>query len=311
MNNKRLFVITICYLTLSGWGFYAHEQINQYAIYTLDPEVILFFKKNLPYLKKHASDPDKRRYVNDKEAAKHYLDVENYEQHIDSIPRRFADALSKYGEEKLNQNGIVPWQIYNSYLNLVSAFKEKDNQRILKSAVDLAHYIGDAHVPLHTTHNHNGQLTNQHGIHGFWESRLPELFWNDYNLIVGKAYYITNPLTEAWNIVNTSHKLVDTVLTMQKQLDANINLDEKFEFSKRKGTLQKQYSTVYSKRYQSMTNNSVERRLRASVHAIGSFWYTAWINSGQPKLLNDTNKKRALRPLQKHQNTRLRLLLFG
>jgi hypothetical protein len=31
-------------------------------------------------------------------------------------------------------------------------------------------------------------------------------------------------------------------------------------------------------------NGMVERRLRASIQAIASFWYTAWIDAGQPDL---------------------------
>ena len=28
----------------------------------------------------------------------------------------------------------------------------------------------------------------------------------------------------------------------------------------------------------------VERRMRDAVFAVGSFWYTAWVNAGQPDL---------------------------
>ena len=66
------------------------------------------------------------------------------------------------------------------------AFIEKDSDKILKYSADLGHYIADAYVPLHTTENYNGQLTGQKGIHAFWESRLPELFSEDYNYLVDK-----------------------------------------------------------------------------------------------------------------------------
>lgn len=52
------------------------------------------------------------------------------------------------------------------------AFRQRNSKRILRIATDMGHYIGDAHVPLHTTSNYNGQKTGQHGIHGFWESRV-------------------------------------------------------------------------------------------------------------------------------------------
>jgi hypothetical protein len=58
---------------------------------------------------------------------------------------------------------------------LTNAFKEKSVAKILKLSAELGHYIADSHVPLHASSNHDGQSTNQKGIHGFWESRVPEL----------------------------------------------------------------------------------------------------------------------------------------
>ena len=205
----------------SSWGFFAHKRINQLAIFTLPEGMIGFYKNNHKYITEHAIDPDKRRYADTAEAPRHYLDVENYENHIDSIPEKWNDAVNKYGAKKISKDGMVPWQIQRTYYNLVRAFKERDSLRILRYSADLGHYVADAHVPLHTTNNHNGQLTNQTGIHGFWESRIPELFAKNYNLLVGKATYIENPLKEAWKIVKNTHTMVDTVLSFEKEIKRN------------------------------------------------------------------------------------------
>jgi hypothetical protein len=53
--------------------------------------------------------------------------------------------------------------------------EEKNEAAILRLSADFGHYLGDLNVPLHTTMNYNGQLTGQEGIHGFWESRNPEI----------------------------------------------------------------------------------------------------------------------------------------
>jgi hypothetical protein len=34
----------------------------------------------------------------------------------------------------------------------------------------------------------------------------------------------------------------------------------------------------------------VERRMRQSIFAVASFWYTAWVNAGQPDLKNCSGK---------------------
>lgn len=282
----RIIISSILICCLSSWGFFGHEQINKSAIYTLPEEIILFFKTNQDYIIKHASDPDKRRYIDTLEGARHYLDVELFEPCIDSIPRNYQDAVKKYGINKLNKHGLLPWQIQKTSLLLTHAMKIKDGHQILKYSTELAHYIGDAHVPLHTTENHNGQLTNQHGIHGFWESRIPELYFDSYNLWTGKAKYISNTLIESWFIVKSSNLLVDSVLKIEKKVDSMFPSDKKFTFSKRKNILVKQYAKDYCEAYQKLSNNLTERRFRSSIQSIGNFWFTAWVNAGQPYLNN-------------------------
>jgi hypothetical protein len=276
----------ILVLLCSSWGFYGHRRINQLAVFTLPEPMLVFYKNNYKYISEHAADADKRRYAVASEAPKHYLDVENYESHIDSIPEKWKDALAKYGQEKLDQDGIVPWQIQRSYYSLVNAFKERDSLKILKASSDLGHYVADAHVPLHTTNNHNGQLSNQAGIHAFWESRIPELFAKNYNLLVGKAVYIENPLKEAWKIVKNTHTMVDTVLRFEAELNQKYPADQKYDFSFRGRNLLKQYSVDYSKTYQDMMKGMVERQMRAAILKVGSFWMSAWIDAGQPDLRN-------------------------
>lgn len=284
---KRLTILSaliIPILFCTSWGFFAHRQINQLAIFTLPPPMIGFYKNAGKYLTEHAVDPDKRRYIDTLEAPRHYLDVENYEDNIDSIPEKYNDAVLKYGLKKLQADGIVPWQIQRSYYSLVNAFKNHDSLKILKYSAELGHYIGDAHVPLHTTRNHNGQLTNQVGIHAFWESRLPELFSANYNFVVGPAAYIENPLKKAWQMVKHAHSLLDTVLRFEAQLNQSFRPDQKYSFVKKGNLLTKQYGLAYSKAYQDLMNGMVEKQMRRAISAIGSFWYSAWVDAGQPVL---------------------------
>jgi len=35
----------------------------------------------------------------------------------------------------------------------------------------------------------------------------------------------------------------------------------------------------------------IERRMRQSIYAIASFWYTAWVNAGQPDLKKLSGKE--------------------
>lgn len=274
------------WLSLSAWGFFAHMQINQLAIYTLPQGLSRFYKNNSKYISDHAVDPDKRRYSDTLEAPRHYLDVEVYEKHIDSIPIKWEDALQKYGPKKLQESGTLPWQIQKSYYKLVNAFKARDSVRILLYSAYLGHYLGDAHVPLHTTENHNGQLTNQAGIHAFWESRLPELFAKDYSFLVGRANYIENPLVAAWKIVKHTHTLVDSTLILEQELKREFPAYKRYSYSRRKGQVLKQYSESYARAYSNKLNHMVEKQMRRSIKSIGDFWFSAWVDAGQPRMEN-------------------------
>jgi hypothetical protein len=284
---KSFFISAILVLGLlmfSSWGFFAHQHINRFAVFTLPVGMIRFYKSNIKYISDHAVDPDKRRYADTAEAPRHYLDVEHYEDNIDSIPEKWADALKKYGPVKMSSNGILPWQIQRSYYKLVEAFAARDSLRILIYSAYIGHYLADAHVPLHTTQNHNGQLTNQVGIHAFWESRLPELFYKEYSYVVGKAGYVESPLKRGWKIVKNTHTLVDSVLRGEKETAKSFPSYEKQSFSKRKKIVLKQYSKEYSRAYHTWMNTMVERQMRSSILEVGNFWYTAWVDAGQPSL---------------------------
>jgi hypothetical protein len=179
-------------LQSGSWGFFGHRHINYHAVFLLPPAMVSFYKKNIRYLADHAVDPDKRRYAIAEEAPRHYIDMDHYLQGPkDSLPQKWDDAVLLFSEDTLNAHGIAPWWIMVMQARLKKAFKECNADAILKISADLGHYIADVHVPLHASSNHNGQKTDQLGIHGFWESRLPELYAEkQYDFIIGPAAYL-------------------------------------------------------------------------------------------------------------------------
>lgn len=268
-----------------AWGFWAHQRINRLAVFTLPPDMLVLYKKNLEYVTAHAVDPDKRRYAMDGEAPRHYIDIDHYGEYpFDNVPRQWKAAEEKFTRDTLEAFGIVPWHIHRSYFNLVEAFKAGQLERIMKISADIGHYIADSNVPLHTTENYNGQLTNQKGIHGLWESRLPELFGEEYDYFLGKSRYIDDVLDEAWSSVLESHLALDSVLKFERILTEKMPSDRKYSFENRNNILGKAYSRAFCDAYHEMLAGQVERRMRASIIRVGSVWYTAWVDAGQPDL---------------------------
>jgi hypothetical protein len=333
------------------------------AVFTLPPEMIGFYKKNIEYITEHAVDPDKRRYATKHEAVRHYIDIDSWgENALKDVPWIFDDALMKYADYKLinrldtlglqlqysrdtvniyldhksyaistdtfrqffrnevmpqyyeddwtvsnlavrdiledydidgdlhikdefSQEGILPYHLNTMYYWLVKAFQDGDYEKILRLSAEYGHYIGDAHVPLHTTKNYNGQLTDQVGIHAFWESRLPELYADsEYSFLVGKALYIKKPLKYFWGIVEESHSLLPDVLDTEKELTQTFPEDQQMCYDERLDRTIKTQCPEFSRAYHDRMDGMVERRMQDAVLSIGSVWFSAWLDAGQPDL---------------------------
>lgn len=354
------------------WGFFGHRRINRLAVFTLPPEMIGFYKKNIEYLTEHAVDPDKRRYATRFEAPRHFIDIDHWGEYpFPQVPRNWIDALMRYTDlyavtaqgdtlhilgphviavegnelvftdsldrrwqtkaltigvyrdffrrqimpqyyedawvvqpdslqallgvafdcreafavDGFSEYGIVPYHLLNMQNALTEAFRQGSVARILRLSAEFGHYIADAHVPLHTTENYNGQLTGQVGIHAFWESRVPELFAdNTYNFFVGKARYIEQPRDYFWGVVLTSHRMVDSVLRVERELSETFPSDKQYCFDERLGATIRTQCREYAQAYQERLNGQMERRMRESILAVGNVWYTAWVDAGQPDL---------------------------
>ncbi|MGZ5133655.1 MAG: zinc dependent phospholipase C family protein [Flavitalea sp.] len=248
--------------------------------------MLVLYKPSIQFLAEHAVDPDKRRYAIAEEGPRHYIDIDHYGKYpFETLPRKWNDAVQQYTSDTLMRYGIVPWWIQTMLQRLTTAFREKNQAKILKLSAEIGHYIADAHVPLHACSNHNGQFTNQHGIHGFWESRIPELLADkEWDFFIGKAIYVANPLPFTWERILESAAAADSVLSIEKKLSITFPTDRKYSFEDRNGIMVRQYSIPFTIAYNRMLGNMVERRMRQSTLAVASFWYTAWINAGQPDL---------------------------
>lgn len=287
--RKRFVYLNLLLLSFNipvfGWGFDAHKHINRCAVFTLPYEMFRFYKRYLGYITESAVNPDKRRYAVKDEAARHYIDLDYYpKSDIEKLSAYWQQVIQYYSIDTLEEHGIVPWHIYRMKHALTTAFYNRDVEQILRISADIGHYIADANVPLHTSKNYNGQLTGQEGIHGLWETRLPELFKHHYNLLTGKAYYIKDTQKEAWKAVVRAHALADNALLLEKELSISFNPTQKFSFEKKGTVMRKVYSRAYAKAYHRLLEGQVEQQMRASIQMVGNFWFTCWVDAGKPNL---------------------------
>lgn len=266
MKRLRVYLPALIILLLcSSWGYFAHHRINRLAVYTLPRGMAPFYKKHIDFITEHAITADKRRYVDSAEKPRHYFNADRYgKTPFTTVPRKWKDAAAKYSKDTLLKHGTLPWTIQQNYYWLVQAFKDHDTSAILRTSANLAHYLADAHVPLHLVLNHDGQLSHQNGIHALWESRLPELFAGAYKPTQVKARYINNPLTEAFKICRASYQSADTVLRAERMLNKRFPADKKYAMVVRGKRKLKDYSPEYCRAYHKALNGMVERRMRAA-----------------------------------------------
>ncbi len=217
------------------------------------------------------------RYSNEIELPKDLINLSVIKENKDINKVLFNNQLAAYG--------TLPFFLEEFYKRLVYAFESRKTHSILKISADIGHYISDAHVPLHTTVNYNGQLTDQLGIHAFWESRLPELFAErDYDFLVGQAQYVDDIQSYIWTVIIGSHAHLPKVLQEEAELRKKFRSELQFCFDERSDVTQRLQCPEYSKAYHESLNGMVEERMRESISAIGNFWYSAWIDAGQPDL---------------------------
>ena len=171
---KKLFITLTLVLVLpvlsNGWGFFAHKTIAQVAIYTLPSSMQAFYFRHMEQLVKLSIAPDERRETDDAEAPRHFIDMDHFgDDPFNDMPKAWDAATAKYTADTLRKYGTVPWTVLEVKEKLTEAFRQRDTTAIIALSADLCHYVADAYVPLHTTVNYDGQLSNQTGMHSLWE----------------------------------------------------------------------------------------------------------------------------------------------
>lgn len=272
-----------------GWGFWAHKQIHRRAVQAMPEPVAAFFREYATFLIEHSIDADDRRRIDPTEAEQHFIDIDRYGKYpFPELPRRFEDAVKKYTLDTVRANGVVPWRIAAFTDSLTHAFKMKNLDKMLFFAANVGHYVADAHVPLHTTENYDGQLTGQKGLHARWESEIPERFMRHLetqNEPAPRAKYIANKTEESFKWVLESYLMVDSVLKCDLKAKEGLKPEEIYKVViDKNGRERELYTPLYYERFKQALGDMVERRFEQAIERVASVWYSAWIDAGRPDL---------------------------
>jgi alkylated DNA nucleotide flippase Atl1 len=268
--------------SVGAWGMDVHRWITRRAIDGLPPDIRPFFHARIDFISEHSADPDLWRVVGlrgalGEEDPNHYLDLDGLDEPapFNRVPRDLDAFIARYGIERANKMGRVPWRTEEVYTRLVNTFRDigkgtspyaADNARYLVAV--LAHYVEDAHVPFHATTNHDGQLTNQRGIHSRFESEL----------VMRNLATLKPAPVKIQPIPNVRDFVFDTLVESQSLVAAVLDTD------RRAAAAHPAYDDAYYAAFRSGARSIVEKRLGDATSGVASVVTSAWEAAGRPKL---------------------------
>ncbi len=285
----RMLVVSVVVLILAlpvparAWGFDAHKFIMDRAIALLPPELRPMFEANRAALVERAIDPDtwQNAGFDAIESPNHFLDFDwdGYGKYpFRELPRDYTAAIAKFGRERIEKNGTLPWRTEEMFGNLRRAFEAYSRRGafgrydILHYAAWLTHYVSDAHVPFHAVENYDGQLTGQHGIHARFESYLFERYRSQLTITPKTMPPIRTPRDFVFDTVLQGTQLVPPIL--KSDLDALGSRDV--------------YDDQYYAAFFTANRAVMERRLNEAIAAVAAMITGAWEEAGKPALPLDS-----------------------
>ena len=286
VSIRIVLVLMLAFVALpdrtESWGRWGHYRISEWAIATLPDTLREFFEAEAKQLVAKSVEPDEARRWDEAEQYRHYIDIDTYGvSPFDDLPRDYSEAVAKFGVIRIDTTGTLPWVIERLTKALTMAFNQGNRDSVVHVAAYLGHYVSDAHVPLHTTVNYDGQLTGQRGVHARWESHIPERFGDGFMLRPGDARYLTSPQDEAFRIILQSYTRADSVLVLDRE--AQIAVEGSVLTAGESRDRRVRLNDAYYAEYHRKLSGMVERQLQDAISAVASFWYTAWVDAGRPE----------------------------
>lgn len=262
---------------VSAWGYEAHKAIMDKAIALLPPEIRPLFEQNRATLVEHVIDPDlwQTAGFDSAESPNHFLDLDwdGYGKYpFDGLPHDYSAAVAKFGKDRVDKNGTVPWRVEEMYGNLRRAFESYERRGpfgrfdVLFYSAWLTHYVSDAHVPFHAVVNYDGQLTGQSGIHARFEAFLFERYRDQWTIALKPIPAVRNPRDFVFGVVLAGTQLVPPIL--KSDLEAIGSREE--------------YDDAYYAAFFKANRAVVERRLNEAVAASAAMIAGAWEAAGKP-----------------------------
>ncbi|HEX4209881.1 MAG TPA: S1/P1 nuclease [Candidatus Binataceae bacterium] len=214
-----------------AWDSRTHKLIARLAVDAL-PETPL--RTSLAgeenQLQEDAIAPDYtlRRKYGHAEAIHHYIDLEDYgPDPFANLNPDFATMRQRYGASTLDRSGTLPWTIERVASQIQEAWRNNDCRSMETLSGYLAHYIGDASQPLHTTRYYDG-IEQDRGIHARLESATDASLAQLEPLARPQLKLV--PVDSVWNVaideIRRAHVLIPAITQADRAARASAPADD-------------------------------------------------------------------------------------
>jgi hypothetical protein len=252
-----------------AWGRQAHRLADDWAIGTLPANIRNYYQSNRSFILNHANDPEEWTKKDRYERMRHYIYLNKYGMFpYLELPHSYKAAVKKYGLRHITRNGVLPWQIGEYSLKLTNAFRAHDWEQVRLNSAALAFYVADAHDPLHTTQNYDGQLTGQTGLEMRFGAELVERYSHFFMFRPDRAVKVSDPTEHAFEMILEANTWVNQIVLAD--IVAQYGLPG--------------YTDAYFDAFYSRVGSTAMKEISEAAHDIGSYWYAAWLNAGRPEL---------------------------
>ena len=239
------------------------------------------FPKHRSTVVQQTMGPDYRKDLDPEEPSRHFIDLELYgEFPFSGLDLNYDHLVGRFGKERVEKNGTLPWIVQRTFEQLTEAFQRQDLEQILLYSADLSHYVGDLHQPFHTTKNFDGRLTGQLGIHSRFESDLVNLHLEQVSFSKAAPTDFGPVTGQLHEVAVESYQWVDDILKADRRVVSELKIDRRQYLGKaNKG---KKYPDQYFKRMFDEVGGVLGNRLNQAAYRVASLWWMAWGTAGKP-----------------------------
>ena len=274
-------------LSAAAWGEKGHLMVNRVAIDAAASKLPEFMNAAREQIIYNAYEPDRWReegrtsVMNTDQAPDHFFDSELWGNFATIEPDRYA-FMEKLTVKKVElvRMGYLPYAIIENYGKLVNAFRfwrkaktPSDRESARANAVYVAgvmgHYVGDGSQPMHMSIQYNGWLDTSPNPKNFTKDRTLHSRYEAAYVNAAVEITAVRPKVEAPQRLTPLWGSILKYLTLGfEDLERMYELEKTGEFNPQqplaKGT------------------EFIATEIARAGTMLGSLWYTAWLESGEP-----------------------------